>query len=149
MFAFEHEEIKPDILCMAKGLGGGFPIGAIAFSCEDFEPGQHGGTFVGNPLACSVANTVIDTIIKENLAGNSEKMGGYLMKSLKDRGYTVRGKGLMIGIDVADGGKTVQELIEKGVLIIHSKNTVRVIPPLIIEKKHADEFLATLDGVSK
>jgi acetylornithine/N-succinyldiaminopimelate aminotransferase len=149
MFACEHESVKPDILCMAKGLGGGFPIGAIAFSCEDFEPGQHGGTFVGNPLACSVANTVIDTIIKEKIAENSEKIGGYLMKSLKERGYTVRGKGLMIGIDVTDGGKTVQELIEKGVLVIYSKNTVRVIPPLIIEKKHADEFLAALDGVSK
>jgi acetylornithine/N-succinyldiaminopimelate aminotransferase len=149
MFAYEHEGIKPDILCMAKGLGGGFPIGAIAYSCEDFEPGQHGGTFVGNPLACSVANTVIDTLIKEKLAENSEKMGGYLMKSLKERGYTVRGRGLMIGIDVTDGAKTVDELIKKGVLIIHSKNTVRVIPPLIIEKKHADEFLEALDSVSK
>jgi acetylornithine/N-succinyldiaminopimelate aminotransferase len=149
MFACEHDGIKPDILCLAKGLGGGFPIGAIAFSCEDFEPGQHGGTFVGNPLACSVANTVIDTLIKEKLAENSEKMGNYLMNSLKDRGYTVRGRGLMIGIDVTDGGETVQELIKKGVLIIHSKNTVRVLPPLIIEKKHADEFLAALDSVTK
>jgi acetylornithine/N-succinyldiaminopimelate aminotransferase len=149
MFAYEHEGIKPDILCLAKGLGGGFPIGAIAFSCEDFEPGQHGGTFVGNPLACSVANTVIDTLIKEKLAENSEKMGNYLMKSIMDRGYTVRGRGLMIGIDVTDGGKTVQDLINMGVLIIHSKNTVRVIPPLIIEKKHADEFLAALDSVGK
>jgi acetylornithine/N-succinyldiaminopimelate aminotransferase len=149
MFACEHEGIKPDILCLAKGLGGGFPIGAISYSCGDFEPGQHGGTFVGNPLACSVANTVIDTIIKEKLAENAEKMGGYLIKSLKERGYTVRGRGLMIGIDVEDGGKTVQELIDKGVLIIHSKNTVRVIPPLIIEKKHADEFLAALDSMGK
>ena len=149
MFAYEHEGIKPDILCMAKGLGGGFPVGAISFSCEDFELGQHGGTFVGNPLACSVANTVIDTIIKEKLAENSEKIGGYLMKSLKDRGYAVRGKGLMIGIDVTDGGQTVLELIKKGVIIIHSKNTVRVLPPLIIEKKHANEFLAALDSVTK
>jgi acetylornithine/N-succinyldiaminopimelate aminotransferase len=147
MFAFDHEGIKPDILCMAKGLGGGFPIGAIAFSCEDFEPGQHGGTFVGNPLACTVANTVIDTLIKEKLAENSEKMGGYLMKNLQDRGYNVRGRGLMIGIDVQDGGETVLELIKKGVLIIHSKNTVRILPPLIIEKKHADEFLSAFDSV--
>jgi acetylornithine/N-succinyldiaminopimelate aminotransferase len=149
MFACQHEGVKPDILCLAKGLGGGFPIGAIVYSCEDFEPGQHGGTFVGNPLACSVANTVIDTLIKEKLAENSEKMGGYLMENLRDRDYTVRGKGLMIGIDVQDGGKTVQELIKKGVLIIHSKNTIRALPPLIIEKRHADEFLAALDSIGE
>lgn len=149
MFACEHEGVKPDILCMAKGLGGGFPVGAIAYSCGDFEPGQHGGTFVGNPLACSVANAVIDTVVKDRLVDNSNKMGAYLMDRLKQRGYAVRGKGLMIGIDVADGAKTVEELIGLGVLIIHSKNTLRAIPPLIIEKKHADEFLAALDKVSR
>ncbi len=149
MFAFQHENIKPDILCLAKGLGGGFPIGAIAFSCEDFEPGQHGGTFVGNPLACSVANTVVETIIKEKLAENSEKMGRYLMENLKKRGHNVRGRGLMIGIDVPNGEKTVLELIKKGVLAINSKNTVRILPPLIIEKKHADEFLAAFDSLKK
>lgn len=149
MFACEHEDVKADILCMAKGLGGGFPIGAIAYSCEDFEPGQHGGTFVGNPLACSVANAVIDVIEKEKLAKNSDKMGAYLMDSLKKRGYNARGKGLMIGIDVADGARTVHDLISRGILIIHSKNTLRVIPPLIIERKHADEFLAALDSVIK
>jgi acetylornithine/succinyldiaminopimelate/putrescine aminotransferase len=94
-----------------------------------------------------VANTVIDTILKEKLAENSEKMGGYLMKSLQDRGYDVRGMGLMIGIDVPDGEQTVLELIKKGVLVIHSKNTVRALPPLIIEKKHADEFLTAFDSV--
>ncbi len=147
MFAFQHEDIKPDMLCLAKGLGGGFPIGAIAFSCEDFEPGQHGGTFVGNPLACSVANTVVETIIKEKLADNAEKMGAYLMKNLRDRGYNVRGRGLMIGIDVENGEETALSLIKKGVLVIYSKNTVRVLPPLIIEKKHADEFLASFDSL--
>ena len=149
MFAFQHENIKPDILCLAKGLGGGFPIGAILFSCEDFEPGQHGGTFVGNPLACSVANTVVETIIKEKLAENSEKMGRYLMDNLKKRGHNVRGRGLMIGIDVPNGEQTVLELIKKGVIVINSKNTVRILPPLIIEKKHADEFLAAFDSLKK
>jgi acetylornithine/succinyldiaminopimelate/putrescine aminotransferase len=149
MFAFQHENIKPDILCLAKGLGGGFPVGAIVFSCEDFEPGQHGGTFVGNPLACSVANTVVDTIIKEKLADNAEKTGKYLMKKLRDKGCEVRGMGLMIGIDVASGEQAVLELIKKGVLTIYSKNTVRVIPPLIIEKKHADEFLTAFDSLEK
>jgi len=106
MFACEHENIKPDIICMAKGLGGGFPVGAIAYSCTDFEPGQHGGTFVGNPLACSVANTVIDVIVRERLAENAKNMGDYLMKELKKRGYDARGRGLMIGI----GAPTAKKL---------------------------------------
>jgi len=116
MFACEHENIKPDIICMAKGLGGGFPVGAIAYSCTDFEPGQHGGTFVGNPLACSVANTVIDVIVRERLAENAKNMGDYLMKELKKRGYDARGRGLMIGIGVSDGEETVKELMKKGCL---------------------------------
>jgi len=149
MFACEHENIKPDIICMAKGLGGGFPVGAIAYSCTDFEPGQHGGTFVGNPLACSVANTVIDVIVRERLAENAKNMGDYLMKELKKRGYDARGRGLMIGIGVSDGEETVKELIEKRVLVINSKNTIRILPPLIIKKTHMDEFLTALDAAGK
>jgi acetylornithine/succinyldiaminopimelate/putrescine aminotransferase len=147
MFAFQREGIEPDMLCLAKGMGGGFPIGAMLFSCEDFEPGQHGGTFIGNPLACSVAKTVIGTLVKENLAENSEKMGGYLQKGLLERGLAVRGRGLMIGVDVENGEKAVLELIRKGALTIYSKNTVRILPPLIIAKKHADEFLAAVDSL--
>ena len=147
MFCFEHEGVSPDILCLAKGMGGGFPVGAMLLACEDFEPGQHGGTFVGNPLACSVSKTVIETLIAEKLAENSEKMGGYLQKNLKERGLSVRGKGLMIGIDVENGEKTVLDLIKKGVLTIYSKNTVRILPPLIIEKKHVDEFLTAIDSL--
>jgi len=147
MFAFQHTGIKPDILCLAKGIGSGFPLGACVYDCEDFEPGQHGGTYVGNPLACAVANTVIDTIIKDGLIANSEKMGGYILKNLLDRKLKARGSGLMIGMDVADGGKTVLDLIQKKVITINSKNTVRILPPLIIEKKHADEFLKALDAV--
>lgn len=145
LFAFQHNGIKPDIVCLAKGMGSGFPVGAITYSCMDFEPGEHGGTFVGNPLACTTAKAVIDTIIKEDLAGNATKLGNYLMDELSGRGMKVRGRGLMIGLDVASGEKTVMELIGKGVLTIHSRNTVRILPPLIIEKKHADEFLAAVD----
>jgi acetylornithine/N-succinyldiaminopimelate aminotransferase len=147
MFAFQHAKIKPDIICLAKSLGGGFPIGAIVYSCGDFEPGQHGGTFVGNPLACAVASAVVDHIVKEKLTENSAKMGAYLLSELKGRGLNARGRGLMIGIDVPDGKATTLKLIEKGVLTIYSGNTVRIIPPLIIEKKHADEFLVAWDSL--
>ncbi|RLI88301.1 MAG: aspartate aminotransferase family protein [Candidatus Altiarchaeales archaeon] len=147
LFAFEHSKIKPDILCLAKGIGSGFPIGATLFSCDDFEPGEHGGTFIGNPLACAVAKTVIETILKEKLVENSEKIGGYLLNNLRERNLKVRGRGLMIGIDVENGEKTVLDLIKRNVLTIYSKNTVRVLPPLIIEKKHADEFLKAVDSI--
>ena len=69
------------------------------------------------------------------------------MSNLRDRGLTVRGKGLMIGIDVDDGEKTVLDLIKRNIISIYSKNTVRILPPLIIEKKHADEFLEAVDSL--
>lgn len=147
LFAFEHSGVKPDILCLAKAMGSGFPVGATVFSCGDFEPGEHGGTFIGNPLACAVAKTVIETILEENLVENSRVIGDYLLSNLRDRGLKVRGKGLMIGIDVDDGEKTVLDLIERNIISIYSKNTVRILPPLIIEKKHADEFLEAVDSL--
>jgi acetylornithine/N-succinyldiaminopimelate aminotransferase len=147
LFAFEHSGVKPDILCLAKAMGSGFPIGATVFSCGDFEPGEHGGTFIGNPLASAVAKTVIETILRENLVENSRVIGDYLLSNLRDRGLKVRGRGLMIGIDVDDGEKTVLDLIKRNILSIHSKNTVRILPPLIIEKKHADEFLEAVDSL--
>ena len=140
MFAYQHFGIQPDIVCMAKGMGGGFPIGAITFSCPDFEAGEHGGTYIGSPLACSVANTVIKTIISDKLVENSAAIGKHLLDSIPES----RGKGLMIGIPVDDGRKKVIELIEKGILTLYSGNTVRVLPPLIIEKKHAEEFLSAI-----
>ncbi len=147
LFAQEHYRIKPDIMCMAKGIGSGFPVGATVFRCDDFKPGEHGGTYVGNPLASAVAKTVIKTILKEKLVRNSERIGDYLLKNLKNRGLNAHGKGLMIGIDVKNGEKTALDLIKEKILTIYSKNTVRVLPPLIIERKHADEFLSAVDEV--
>ncbi|HIE34165.1 MAG TPA: aspartate aminotransferase family protein [Candidatus Altiarchaeales archaeon] len=147
MFAFQQSGIEPDILCIAKGMGSGFPIGAIVYNCDDFEPGQHGGTFIGNPLACSVAKTVIEVILRDNLIENCREVGRYLLKKLLERGLEARGKGLMIGIDVGNGRKTVLELIKKGILTIYSNDTVRILPPLVIEKKHADQFLSAIDLV--
>ncbi len=78
---------------------------------------------------------------------NSERLGSYLLRELRERNLSVRGKGLMIGIDVLDGKRSVLDLIEKGILTIYSRNTVRVLPPLIIEKKHADQFLDAIDSL--
>ncbi|OYT27841.1 MAG: aspartate aminotransferase family protein [Candidatus Altiarchaeales archaeon ex4484_96] len=142
LFAYQKSGITPDILCLAKGLGSGFPIGAMLSSGVDFKPGEHGGTFIGNPLACEVAKAVIKTIIEDNLVGNSEQIGSYLIEKLKDGGFDVWGRGLMIGVGVPNGEKKVLSLIDKGVLSIHSGNTVRILPPLIIGKKHADELLS-------
>ncbi len=147
MFAFQHSDVKPDILCLAKGLGGGFPIGAIVFDCDDFSPGDHGGTFVGNPLAAHTADAVINTLIDEKLADNAEEIGNYLRSEFASRGFSVRGKGLMIGVEVDDGSRCVRSLIENGVLAIHSGNTLRILPPLIIQKTHADEFLSAFDSI--
>jgi acetylornithine/N-succinyldiaminopimelate aminotransferase len=149
MFACEHEKVTPDVICLSKAMGGGFPIGATLYSGMDFGKGEHGGTFVGNPLACAVAKEVIDVIEKEKLAENAREMGSYLMKEIKALGLPAHGRGLMVGVDVTDGEKMVLELIRKGVLTIYSGNTVRALPPLIIEKKHINLFIEALSKVKR
>jgi len=145
MFCFQHENIMPDVLCIAKAMGGGFPIGAMLCRGIDFNPGEHGGTYIGNPLACAAANASIDYIISKNLPENARIIGEYLLKELKKRNLNVRGKGLMIGIDVKDAKKVVMELIEKGILTIYTGNTVRLLPPLIITKRECNKFLNAID----
>ncbi len=151
MFCFQHEDIMPDVVCIAKAMGGGFPIGAMLCRGIDFNPGEHGGTYIGNPLACASANASVDYIINNNLPENSRIMGEYLIKNLNElkenlKIKEIRGKGLLIGIDVEDAKKTVMELIENKILTIYTGNTVRLLPPLIISKKECDKFL---DALSK
>ncbi|MDD5111247.1 MAG: acetylornithine/succinylornithine family transaminase [Candidatus Altiarchaeota archaeon] len=148
MFAYQHEKIQPDIICLAKAMGGGFPIGATLYKGMDFEKGQHGGTFVGNPLACAAALASINVITKEHLDKKAAETGDYLMKKLMKDGHAAHGKGLMLGIDVPNGRKTVLDLIKKKILTIHSKNTVRVLPPLTIKKSHCDQFIKALNEVN-
>jgi acetylornithine/N-succinyldiaminopimelate aminotransferase len=147
MFAFQHENIKPDILCLAKALGGGFPIGATLYSNMDFEKGEHGGTFVGNPLACAAALAAVDVIAGQKLDVKAQKTGKYLLKQFSSSGHKARGMGLMIGVDAADGKKTVLELMKQRILTINSKNTVRILPPLIVNKKHCDTLIEALNKV--
>lgn len=159
LLAYEHFDIEPDIFTLAKALGGGFPIGAMCAKdhvAKAFEPGDHGSTFGGNPLACSVGLAVMETILKDNLVENSEKVGEYFiakLNSLKDK-YSfiseVRGKGLMIGIQITtDNSKEiVTRCFEEGYLIGSvGAGVIRVLPPLILTTKDVDNFIEVFDKV--
>ncbi len=148
LFAHQSAKIKPDILCLAKALGGGFPIGATLFHGFDFSYGDHGSTLGGNPLACAAAIATIDVILDEDLVKNSANIGNYLLENLLAMDLNARGKGLMIGIDVDNAQKIVLDLIKEKILTIYSEPTVRVLPPLIINKKQADQFLEAMGRVN-
>ncbi len=152
MFAFMHEGIKPDVLCVGKALGGGlYPVSA-SLARKDimavFTPGSHGSTFGGNPLAAAIGEAAIDVLVDENLADNAQKMGAYFVKRLGEiknpRIKEVRQKGLLIGVEFhLAKNETVrpicEKLMAKGVLAkdTHEK-TVRFAPPLVITKPDID-----------
>ena len=155
-FAYQHAGITPDVLTLAKALGGGFPIAAVlaAPRADVFEPGDHGSTFGGNPLACSVALTVLDVIEREHLVENAAEMGDLLGQVVESLGQqNPRGLGLMRAFTFAEPvAKAFQNrCIENGVLVnATDDNTVRMVPPLIvsaadIEQAH-DRLRASLPG---
>jgi acetylornithine aminotransferase/acetylornithine/N-succinyldiaminopimelate aminotransferase len=156
MFCYEHFEIEPDIMTLAKGIGGGFPIGALCVKDEfadAISPGDHGSTFGGNPLACTAALSVIETIERENLIENTANLSHYFfekMKVLKNK-YSilkeVRGKGLLIGIEFNEtiAIDVKNKLFEKGYLVGNiGDKIIRIAPPLIITKEFIDKFLIIL-----
>lgn len=159
MFAFQHSTIKPDIVTLAKGLGGGVPIGAVLASekvAAAFGPGDHGSTFGGNPLAAAAGNAVLAVIEQEKLLANAETIGQYMIDELnklqakypalvKD----VRGKGLMIGMQLyVPGGNFVTAAMQQGALInCTAGDVLRFVPPLIITRTHVDELITILDKV--
>ena len=148
---YQASGIKPDAVAMAKGLGGGFPIGAIWVSekfCNIFKPGSHGTTFGGSPLACSAANAVLDVIENENLINKAEENGAYLYSELNklavkysDLIEQVRGKGLMLAIELKnETGRIIEILRENRLLVVGAAgNTIRYLPPLNINKKEISE----------
>ena len=148
---YQASGIKPDAVAMAKGLGGGFPIGAIWVSekfCNIFKPGSHGTTFGGSPLACSAANAVLDVIENENLINKAEENGAYLYSKLNklavkysDLIEQVRGKGLMLAIELKnETGRIIEILRENRLLVVGAAgNTIRYLPPLNINKKEISE----------
>ncbi|MCX7779947.1 MAG: acetylornithine transaminase [Negativicutes bacterium] len=159
MFAFQHGNVKPDIVTVAKGLGGGVPIGAFMATdqvAKVFSPGDHGTTFGGNPLACAAANTVLSVLAAENLPANAEAVGSYMVNGLNalKAKYPaliseVRGKGLMIGVKLTKPGREIVDSCLAAGALINCTNTdvLRFVPPLNITNQHADEMLAILDRV--
>lgn len=155
-FGFQHYGVRPDGFSMAKALGGGFPIGAVAVTPElsnVFQPGNHASTFGGTPLASAAALAVLDTIEKEHLIENAVRMGALFMEGLNALArkhsciQTVRGLGLMIGVVLSIPAKPVEtKLRENGLLCIATGDTVlRFVPPLIVTVDHIQQALEHLD----
>ncbi|EHI98726.1 Acetylornithine/succinyldiaminopimelate aminotransferase [Clostridium sp. DL-VIII] len=146
--SFMHYGIKPDIISMAKALGGGMPIGAICASKEvakAFTSGSHGTTFGGNPVSCAAALAEVNELIDRDLAGNAEKMGAYFMEKLSKLPHVkeVRGQGLLIGVefDESISGVDVKHACFDRKLLITAigAHIIRMIPPLIISEKDCDK----------
>ena len=160
-FAFEYAKIKPDIVPIAKGIGGGFPIGAVLMTkkvAKGMIPGTHGSTFGGNPLAMSVGNAVLDQIFKKSFLKNLNKISKYFIVELNKikNNYPklikeIRGVGLLIGIQLfKDQTKFIQKLMNNHLLTIRAaENVVRVLPPLNVKKHEIDMALKIIKKVCK
>ncbi|MHA1727528.1 MAG: aspartate aminotransferase family protein [Promethearchaeota archaeon] len=176
LFAYELFNVKPDVVSLAKGLGGGFPIGAmlaVESKAKALQPGEHASTFGGNYLACTAAKTVLNKLLNGGVLENVQKQGKYLAEKLgelKDKFDLItdaRGYGLMQGIELDIPEKTednktnsgekkeirqeiVSKCMENGLLLVGAaKNVIRFVPPLIIGKKEIDEGINILNGVLK
>lgn len=161
-FAYEHYGIEPDIFTSAKALGGGIPLGAVMAKeqvAAAFEPGDHGSTFGGGPLACAAGMAVVQTILDEQLSDYAAQTGQYFFDCLKqlqaEYGFItdVRGKGLMLGMELdqsINGKDIVKAAFCNGFLInCAGHNTLRFIPPLIITKNEIDMLIEMLDNILK
>ena len=156
-FAYMHSGVKPDILTFAKGIGGGFPVAASAVPerlPHVFKPGDHGGTFGGNPLACAAVYATLTTIKSEGLVDKVAEKGEYFKNELRKlqekypaKVTDVRGCGLMLGMEVAGEGKPIVESCLANNVIVNctAGNVIRIVPPLIISKEEIDIVVAALD----
>ena len=158
-FAFESSKVKPDIVPIAKGIGGGFPIGAVLMNkkvSKAMVPGTHGSTCGGNPLAMSVGNEVMDIISNKKFLKNIKNLSKYFLKNLNDikEKYPniikqIRGKGLLIGIQLhKDQTLFIKKLMEKKLLTIKAAdNVIRILPPLNVKKSEIDIALKVINKV--
>lgn len=156
LFAHELFDIKPDIMTMAKGIGGGVPMGGILATEEvasGFVPGDHGTTFAGGPLVAAAANVVFDELTSEGFLDNVNEVGDYFRAELTklqekyDLIADVRGKGLMVGVELTQpGGEFVDKFREKGFLInCTAGNVLRFVPPLVASKEDIDKLIVAFD----
>ena len=158
-FAFENAKVKPDIVPIAKGIGGGFPIGAVLMSkkvAKAMTPGTHGSTFGGNPLAMSVGNAVIDQILKKGFLTNVKRLSDYfhyelnkIQKQFPNIIKEVRGVGYLIGLQLFfDQTKFIQQLMKNKLLTIRAaENVIRILPPLNVKKIEIDLALRIIKKV--
>ena len=159
MFAWQGFGVKPDIMTMAKAIGNGIPVGAFAMTEQvaqySLQPGDHGATYGGNPLACTAVKTVIEIYEKEDIVGHVNRIAPYLTARLDELVNEFdcvtgrKGKGLMQGLVLSvPVGEVIQSAIENGLLVISAQgNVLRMVPPLIIEEKHVDEMTEKLRHV--
>ncbi|MAN52781.1 MULTISPECIES: aspartate aminotransferase family protein [unclassified Marinimicrobium] len=151
-FAFQHNGIQPDVLTTAKGLGNGVPIGACLArgqAAEIFQPGSHGSTFGGNPLACRAGIAVVETLFNEGLIARAAQMGDWLLEQFRERlkddakVVDIRGKGLMIGLELdRPCAELVAQARERELLInVTAGNTLRLLPPFILTEAEAEQLV--------
>jgi len=154
LFAYQHYDIEPDIISLAKGLGGGVPIGAIIAKDEiakSFVPGTHASTFGGNYLATAAAKVVLEEILSNGFLDKVIENGEYLKERLKTFGYPVKGLGLMTGLDLPEeisAKEIMKKALENGLIIgTAGRNTLRFVPPLIIQKDDIDLAVNILEKI--
>ena len=158
MWACDHWNTTPDIMCLAKGIAGGVPMGATLVRPDILacmKKGEHSSTFGGNPLSCAAGTAAIQSLTQDGLIENAEKMGNFFregLEKLKEKHSIVReirGKGLMIGIELKFEVKDIlMEGIEKGILLLYSgRNILRLLPPLVISQEDIIKVLETLDSL--
>jgi acetylornithine/LysW-gamma-L-lysine aminotransferase len=154
LWACERSGVSPDVLTTAKGIASGLPLGATVCAdwIADADP-EHGSTFSGGPVVCAAANATLDVVVEEDLPTHAADLGGYLMESIAAADLPireVRGEGLMIGIEVKRGSnRLLRDLaLNEQVLALPAGRTVlRLLPPLIVEERHADRFVEALEAV--
>ncbi len=155
LFAYEYYDVAPDVIALAKGLGGGCPIGAILAIenvAQAFQPGDHASTFGGNALACSAGLTVLDFLLNKNILKSTWEIGEYLSECLQNLKKEkkcikdIRGVGLMQGIEIdKPAADVVLECLNNGLLLVGAgSNVIRFVPPLIINKEEVDKAIAIL-----
>ena len=158
LWAHEHFDIQPDMMTLAKALGGGLPIGAVLLTdkiAEVIHPGDHGSTFGGGPVVCRAALVVLERVSSPEMLAHVEAIGEYLRSELdsisSDSIKEVRGLGLMLGLELDGEAKpVVEQAYQKGVLLLTAgEHVIRIMPPLIVSETNIDQMVDVLKAIIK